>query len=246
MRRQKGSDMANEEVLETHPDKIAKAEEILGYEFKDKPLLGAAITHPSALDKEKTLYDYERLEFLGDSILGAITAMYLFTQYRDLDEGGLTRIKVSLVSGKSLSRVAYDEGIADCIIFGESEAGTDKRGLPSALENVYESLVAALYLDGGMDAAYEWVSRSLLTHADRSLASVPESPKSSLQELLQDEGRQPHYRITGFDGPPHDRTFHAQVLVDDEVIGEGSGKSKKRAEAAAAQAALDGFEKKRA
>ena len=78
--------MANEEVLETHPDKIAKAEEILGYEFKDKPLLGAAITHPSALDKEKTLYDYERLEFLGDSILGAITAMYLFTQYRDLDE----------------------------------------------------------------------------------------------------------------------------------------------------------------
>ena len=134
--------MANEEVLETHPDKIAKAEEILGYEFKDKPLLGAAITHPSALDKEKTLYDYERLEFLGDSILGAITAMYLFTQYRDLDEGGLTRIKVSLVSGKSLSRVAYDEGIADCIIFGESEAGTDKRGLPSALENVYESLGA--------------------------------------------------------------------------------------------------------
>lgn len=230
--------MANEKVLDFHPDKIAKAEEILGYEFEDKPLLGVAITHPSARDKEKTLYDYERLEFLGDSILGAITAMYLFTQYRDLDEGGLTRIKVSLVSGKSLSRVAYDEGIADCIIFGESEAGTDKRGLPSALENVYESLVAALYLDGGMDAAYEWVSRSLLTHADRSLASVPESPKSSLQELLQNNGKQPRYEITGFDGPPHDRTFFARVFVDDELIGEGSGKSKKRAEAQAAQAAL--------
>ena len=230
--------MANEEVLESHPDKIARAEEILGYEFKDKPLLGAAITHPSALDKEKTLYDYERLEFLGDSILGAITAMFLFKQYRDLDEGGLTRIKVSLVSGKSLSRVAYDEGIADCIIFGESETGTDKRGLPSALENVYESLVAALYLDGGMDAAYEWVSRSLLTHADRSLVSVPESPKSSLQELLQNNGRQPRYEITGYDGPPHDRTFFARVFVDDELIGEGSGKSKKQAEAAAAQAAL--------
>lgn len=238
--------MANEEVLESHPDKIARAEEILGYEFKDKPLLGAAITHPSALDKEKTLYDYERLEFLGDSILGAITAMFLFKQYRDLDEGGLTRIKVSLVSGKSLSRVAYDEGIADCIIFGESETGTDKRGLPSALENVYESLVAALYLDGGMDAAYEWVSRSLLTHADRSLASVPESPKSSLQELLQNEGRQPTYEIVGYDGPPHDRTFFAHVFVDDELIGEGSGKSKKQAEAAAAQAALDKIGKKKA
>ncbi len=238
--------MANEEVLETHPDKIAKAEEILGYEFKDKPLLGAAITHPSARDKERTLYDYERLEFLGDSILGAITAMYLFTQYRDLDEGGLTRIKVSLVSGKSLSRVAHDEGIADCIIFGESETGTDKRGLPSALENVYESLVAALYLDGGMDAAYAWVSRSLLTHADRSLASVPESPKSSLQELLQNEGRQPTYEIVGYDGPPHDRTFFAHVFVNDELIGEGSGKSKKQAEAAAAQAALEKIGKKKA
>ncbi len=238
--------MANEEVLASHPDKIAKAEEILGYEFEDKPLLGAAITHPSALDKEKTLYDYERLEFLGDSILGAITAMFLFKQYRDLDEGGLTRIKVSLVSGKSLSRVAQDEGIADCIIFGESETGTDKRGLSSALENVYESLVAALYLDGGMDAAYAWVSRSLLTHADRKLASVPESPKSSLQELLQNDGKQPHYEIVSFDGPPHDRTFFAQVFVDDDMIGEGSGKSKKQAEAAAAQAALETLADKKA
>ena len=163
--------MANEEVLASHASEIAKAEEILGYQFKDKPLLGAAITHPSARDREKALYDYERLEFLGDSILGAITAIFLFKQYPDLDEGGLTRIKVSLVSGKSLSRVARDEGIADCIIFGESEAGTDKRGLSSALENVYESLVAALYLDGGMDAANAWVSRSLFIHADRKLAN---------------------------------------------------------------------------
>lgn len=238
--------MANEEVLASHASEIAKAEEILGYQFKDKPLLGAAITHPSARDREKTLYDYERLEFLGDSILGAITAIFLFKQYPDLDEGGLTRIKVSLVSGKSLSRVARDEGIADCIIFGESEAGTDKRGLSSALENVYESLVAALYLDGGMDAANAWVSRSLFIHADRKLASVPESPKSSLQELLQIDGRQPHYEITGFDGPPHDRTFFAQAFVDDEMIGEGSGKSKKQAESAAAQAALDMFAEKKA
>ena len=116
--------MANEEVLASHASEIAKAEEILGYQFKDKPLLGAAITHPSARDREKDLYDYERLEFLGDSILGAITAIFLFKQYPDLDEGGLTRIKVSLVSGKSLSRVARDEGIADCIIFGRIAART--------------------------------------------------------------------------------------------------------------------------
>lgn len=229
----------NQMVLENHADQIARAEHILGYEFKDKPLLGAALTHPSALDKERNLHDYERLEFLGDSILGAITATYLFDQYRDLDEGGLTRIKVSLVSGSMLSRVALDEGMADCIIFGDSETGTDKRGLASALENVYEALVAALYLDGGIDVARDWVARSLLVHADRNMALEPESPKSSLQELLQVEGKQPVYEIVGFDGPPHARTFFAQVFVDDELFGEGSGPSKKKAEMAAASVALE-------
>lgn len=225
-------------IVEMYPDRIAAAERILGYEFKDKPLLGAALTHPSAIDKTKALHDYERLEFLGDSILGAITARYLFGAFKDLDEGGLTRIKVSLVSGASLSKVAMEEGIADCIIFGESETGTDRRGLASALENVYEALVAALFLDGGIEAAYAWVERSLLAHADKSMALEPESPKSSLQELLQEKGHQPKYHITGFDGPPHARTFHAQVFDGDEVLGEGSGPSKKRAENAAAQAAL--------
>lgn len=229
----------NEEILERYPDKIARAEKILGYEFKDKPLLGAALTHPSALDKKNMLHDYERLEFLGDSILGAITASYLFKEFKDLDEGGLTRIKVSLVSGASLSKIALEEGIEDCIIFGESETGTDRRGLASALENVYESLVAALYLDGGIEAAQAWVGSSLLAHADKSMALAPESPKSSLQEKLQEIGHQPTYHIMGFDGPPHARIFHAQVLDGDEVLGEGSGPSKKRAEMAAAAVALE-------
>lgn len=228
----------NEDVLAEHSDKIARAEQILGYQFKDKPLLGAALTHPSAIDRQKTLHDYERLEFLGDSILGAITATYLFERFSDLDEGGLTRIKVSLVAGTNLSKVANDEGIADCIIFGESETGTDRRGLASALENVYEAIVAALFLDGGMGTAFDWVARSLLIHANRDLALEPESPKSSLQERLQEHGKQPKYQITGYEGPPHDRTFFAQVMVDGEVFGEGSGPSKKRAESEAAKAAI--------
>lgn len=235
----------NEHVLERYPEKIAAAERILGYEFEDKPLLGAALTHPSAIDKSKSQHDYERLEFLGDSILGAITATFLFDQFKDLDEGGLTRIKVSLVSGDSLSKVAEEEGIADCIIFGESETGTDRRGLASALENVYEALVAALYIDGGLDAARAWVARSLLTHADKNMALEPESPKSSLQELLQEKGHQPRYHIAGFDGPPHARTFHAQVFDGDEILGEGSGPSKKRAENAAASCALEKLGKQR-
>lgn len=228
----------NEKVLERFPENIASAEKILGYEFKDKPLLGAALTHPSASERT-SLHDYERLEFLGDSILGAITAAYLFDRFKDLDEGGLTRIKVSLVSGSMLAQVASNEGIENCIIFGESETGTDRRGLASALENVYEALVAALFLDGGIEAAEAWVKRSLLVHADRDMALAPENPKSSLQELLQGKGHQPTYHILGFDGPPHARIFYAQVLDGSDVLGEGSGPSKKRAEMAAAAEALE-------
>lgn len=228
----------NDAMLAEYAGKIARAENIIGYTFRDKLLLGAALTHPSAIDRQSIVHDYERLEFLGDSILGAITATYLFNQFKDLDEGGLTRIKVALVSGASLSRIASAEGIADCIIFGESETGTDRRGLASALENVYEAIVAALYLDGGLDVARAWVARSVLTHANRDLASEPESPKSSLQEMLQDQGKQPQYEITGYDGPPHARTFFARVSIDGEPMGEGSGHSKKKAEAEAAKAAL--------
>ena len=226
--------------------KLEHAQKIVGRTFENTQYLLSAITHPSATEGRAVKFSYERLEFLGDSILGALVANAAFHQFPELDEGGLTRIKVALVSGASLSEVAEKLGFADVIVFGSSETGTGRRGLHSALENVYESLVAALYLDGGMDAAYAWVSRSLFIHADRKLASVPESPKSSLQELLQIDGRQPHYEITGFDGPPHDRTFFAQAFVDDEMIGEGSGKSKKQAESAAAQAALDMFAEKKA
>lgn len=231
-------DVDNDRMLAEYAGKIARAEGIIGYSFRDKLLLGAALTHPSALDKQNIVHDYERLEFLGDSILGAITATYLFTRFADLDEGGLTRIKVALVSGASLSRVADDVGLGDCIIFGESETGTDRRGLNSALENVFEAIIAALYLDGGIEVARAWAERSVLRHARHDLALEPESPKSSLQEMLQDQGKQPQYEITGFDGPPHARTFFARVLIDDEVMGTGSGASKKKAEAEAAKAAL--------
>ena len=225
-----------------HPENVACAEEILGYVFEDKPLLEAALTHPSALEKETAFHNYERLEFLGDSILGAITAAYLFDNFRDLDEGGLTRIKVALVSGTNLAKVSQEMGIASCIIFGDSETGTDRRGLHSALENVFESLVAALFLDGGVEAAWNWVVSTLLTNVDKNLANEPESPKSSLQEYLQARRKTPEYRITGSDGPPHARTFFAEALVDGQVIGEGSGRSKKQAEAQAAAAALKKLE----
>lgn len=137
---------------EEQASKLQRAEEVLGYSFSNKQLILSAITHPSATEGRAVKYSYERLEFLGDSILGAIVADVAFERFHELDEGGLTRIKVALVSGASLSDVASGLGFADIIVFGSSETGTGKRGLHSALENVYEAVVAALYLDGGFMA----------------------------------------------------------------------------------------------
>ena len=132
-------------------DKLALAQEICGHEFTDVQLLRSAITHPSAVEGEPVSASYERLEFLGDSILGSIVALSLFKTYGAFDEGKLTRLKVSLVSGATLSEVGLELGIDKIIILGASEQGTGARGMHSALENVYEALVGALYLDGGWD-----------------------------------------------------------------------------------------------
>ncbi len=223
------------------PDRVAlleQAQGIIEHKFENLRLLELALTHPSASDPEELDSNYERLEFLGDSVLGAIVAVEIYSRFADLDEGGMTRIKVSIVAGSTLSQVAADQGLADVIIFGESEAGTRGRGLHSALENVYEAIVAALYLDGGIEVARRWVLRTLGPHFNRDIAMEPESPKSSLQELLQAQHRKPVYKIVGVDGPPHERIFHAQVWVDERVFGKGSGRSKKEAEVAAARKAL--------
>ena len=221
--------------------KLDKAQDILQYRFANEHFLLAAVTHPSAVEGRAIKYSYERLEFLGDSILGAIVATEAFERFHDLDEGGLTRIKVALVAGSTLADVAGELGFADIIVFGSSEAGTGKRGLHSALENVYEALVAALYLDGGIEAARAWIVRTLGPYVSKDIAAEPESPKSSLQEYLQARQKKPEYQITGYDGPPHDRIFYARVTVEGEVRGEGKGRSKKEAEAHAAQRALEGY-----
>ena len=223
---------------EEQQKKLERAQKILGYEFKDEQLLLSAITHPSATEGRSVRYSYERLEFLGDSILGAIVASEAFNRYHDLNEGGLTRIKVSLVSGKNLSDVAAGLGFAEIIVFGSSETGTGKRGLHSALENVYEAIVAALYLDGGIDAAQEFVGRSLLPLMSLDMAKEPENPKSALQEKLQEDGITPTYKLVETQGPPHDRTFVAQVFAGSQGLAQGTGRTKKEAESQAAKSTL--------
>ena len=220
-------------------ERIEHIERICNHTFANRELITAAITHPSAVEHLPVSASYERLEFLGDSILGAIVATDLFERFRDMDEGKLTRLKISLVSGKTLSQVSEELGIGECIVFGESEKGTGARGLHAALENVYESVVGALYLDGGYDVTHEFVSRTLGPHMVPELADRPVSPKSRLQEITQREMRcAPEYRLEGEQGPAHSPTFTSVVLVEGRRVGRGIGSSKKEAESVAAADAI--------
>lgn len=218
--------------------KLDRAQEILDWRFENTQYLLSAITHPSATEGRAVKFSYERLEFLGDSILGALVANEAFHRFPDLDEGGLTHIKVALVSGASLSEVAEKLGFADIIVFGSSETGTGRRGLHSALENVYEAVVAALYLDGGVEVAASFVERTLIPKMSLSLAREPENPKSALQEKLQEGGITPTYKLVETQGPPHDRTFVAQVYAGDKGLARGVGRTKKEAESQAAKTTL--------
>lgn len=141
--------MENPIDINEHIDRVKKAEEIIGYTFKDKAILLKALTHPSAVQGCSTEHSYERYEFLGDAILEAAVSYSIFRKYVDMDEGKLTHMRVAIVSGDNLSKVAEELGLADLIIFGKSEESTGLRGMKRALENVLEALVAAVFLDGG-------------------------------------------------------------------------------------------------
>ena len=219
-------------------EKMKRAEAICDHTFSDRDLLRSAITHPSAVEGQPVSASYERLEFLGDSILGSIVALALFKAYPNFDEGKLTRLKVSLVSGATLSDVGLELGIDKCIVFGASETGTGARGMHSALENVYEAVVAALYLDGGVEAARDFIYRTLIPRMSEDMALEPENPKSALQERLQEDGITPTYKLVETQGPPHDRTFVAQVFAGNQGLARGTGRTKKEAESQAAKFTL--------
>lgn len=220
-------------------ERVVAVEKICDHHFADQNLIERALTHPSAVENKPVTASYERLEFLGDSILGAIVATDLYERFPLMDEGGLTRLKISLVSGETLSKVADGLGVGPLILMGESEMGTGARGMHSALENVYESIVGALYLDAGYDETHAFVMRTLGPYVSPDQAIKPISPKSRLQEVTQrDLHCSPEYKLVGEDGPAHDPVFTSVALVDGIRIGRGKGPTKKASESAAAEDAL--------
>ena len=219
--------------------RIKRIEEIVGHHFADENLIISAITHPSAAEGKAVSASYERLEFLGDSVLGGMIAIDVYKRFPAMDEGELSMLKIALVSGEMLSDVAAGLGIGELILLGESEKGTGARGMRSALENVYEALVGALYLDGGYDVAHEFVSRTLHPRITPDLARHVVPAKSRLQEVIQRDYRVgPTYKLEGESGPAHSPTFTSVVLVEGRRVGRGSGSTKKESQANAAADAL--------
>ena len=213
--------------------RLERAEELLGHQFSDRSLLQQALTHASATEGNPE-DDYERLEFLGDAIVGFLIADVVFEQYPAFPEGDLTKLRVSVINGSFLSEVMAERGFAELIIFGASEQGLGSRGLPSALEDIYESLTAALYLDSGLSEARRWVLDTLGSYLTPELLKTAVSPKSRLQEIMQEHGRQVSYTIVGTEGPAHAPRFTAAALIDGVEKARAEGSSKKEAESAAA------------
>ena len=219
--------------------RVREIERICDHEFVDEELVVSALTHASAAEGKPVTASYERLEFLGDSVLGALVASSLYRQFPLMDEGGLTRIKTALISGKTLAKVAEGLGMAPLIVFGESELGTGARGMRKALEDVYEAIIGALYVDAGAEAARSFVERTLMPLMEPSLAKHPISWKSRLQEVAQRDFRcGPTYKIVGEEGPAHTPTFTAVAIIESRRVGRGKGHTKKEAEASAANDAL--------
>ena len=220
-------------------------EEKIGHKFKNRELLLTALTHSSyANEKHDRSLSYERLEFLGDSILGLVTAEFLYSHEPALPEGRMTRLRAELVCENSLKGLAGELGIGDYMRLGRGEERSGGRGRASILADMVESVIAAIYLDSGMDEARRFVIDKLLSRAELGEQHRIADYKTELQELVQRKaGGHVSYEQTGESGPDHNKLFFFTVYINGEAAGEGSGRSKKEAEQAAACTALEKMRK---
>ena len=222
---------------------MQKLEETIGYRFRNRKLLETALTHSSFANERHDSGEesYERLEFLGDSILGHITADYLYHHEPPIPEGRMTRLRAELVCEQSLHRIAQRLELGKYMRLGKGEERTHGRERPSILADMVESILAAMYLDSGsLEEPRRFVMNELLLQADLGEQHRSEDYKTALQELIQ---RKPNqiisYDMLSQSGPDHDKTFVFQVLVNGVPVGQGRGRSKKEAEQMAAREALE-------
>lgn len=222
---------------------MQELERKLGYRFRSGALLAEALRHSSYANEHRGAESVsnERLEFLGDSVLGFVTAEYLFARHPDSPEGELTRIRALLVCEDSLHEVAQRLELGRYLKLGNGEESCGGRTRPSILADATEAVFAAVYLDGGIGAASALIHRVLLdTEREDAAEEKRRDYKTLLQELVQrTPSQQLAYRLTGESGPDHDKTFFFEVLLNGSVVGRGAGHSKKEAEQMAARDALE-------
>ena len=220
-----------------------KLEQKIGYRFRNRELLVTALTHSSyANERHGEAQSYERQEFLGDSILGLVTAEFLFTHEPPLPEGRMTRMRAELVCEASLHKTALELGLGSYMRLGRGEEHTGGRERPSILADMVEAVIAAIYLDSGMEEARRFILARVLRDAAFDDSHRSADYKTRLQELVQRKSNQViAYDLVEETGPDHDKTFTFEVLINGAVSGRGSGKTKKEAEQMAAARALESY-----
>lgn len=216
-------------------------EEVIGYKFRNSLLLAEALTHPSlAYETQKPHFDNQRLEFLGDAVIQLLLTEKLYGMFPGFSEGRLTKLRARLVSREALHAFANEMQLGAYLMMGKGEESSGGRGRPSTLADAFESVLGAVYLDGGLEAARGTIDR-ICSAAIAKIAESPEekNPKGQLQEVLQaisSEG--PSYCVLAEDGPDHSKVFTVVARWKGMVLGQGCGQSKKHAEAKAARDAL--------
>ena len=219
---------------------IEELEKNIGYTFKNKELLKQALRHTSYAN-ERNLESNEKLEFLGDSILEFLSSKYIYNKYTKLREGEMTKVRATVVCEKSLYKVAKLHNFSDFLYLGKSEQKTDGSKRPAILADSVEAVIAAIYLDGGLEEAEKFIIENLKDAILDATKHVGDKDyKTVLQEKLQEHGDvKIEYKTIGESGPDHDKTFEADVEVNGKFLAKGKGKSKKEAQMQAAKKALE-------
>ena len=220
---------------------IRELENAIGYRLHNISLLQNALAHSSYANERwhNSLMSNERLEFLGDSILGMVVADHLYRNFPNRPEGELTRMRADMVCEKALAQIAGRIGLGGHMLLGKGEEQGGGRCRDSILADAVESVIAACYLDGGMDAAVAFIRQFVLVNVPVSRLNNADY-KTALQELVQQKRNQTLvYTLVGESGPDHDKKFEVELTLNGQVVGKGIGSSKKRAEQAAAHAALE-------
>ncbi|MBO5524126.1 MAG: ribonuclease III [Roseburia sp.] len=219
--------------------KIEELQERIGYEFKEEGLLRQALTHSSYANEKhmKKLSDNERLEFLGDAVLEIISSEFLYRNYPKLPEGDLTKLRASIVCEPTLALCTRELDLGEYLLLGKGENLTGGRNRKSILSDAMEAVIGAIYLDGGFDSAKVFIHRFILTDIEHKKLFY--DSKTILQELVQGNYEEPlHYELLSEEGPDHDKKFKVEARIGEQVIGTGSGHTKKAAEQEAAYQAL--------